>query len=128
MALEVQPHAGGELLQRLAGGHVNLRRSCSRPNCKGKLSKVAEDELGMECIGDAHVAGSDALLLTLSCSSHTVRSSGHKFAARLSLLSGAEQLDIAMLSSRAYGVWTMIVSSQLMLESTTLRRRGESVN
>ena len=49
VALEVQPHAGGELLQRLAGGHVNLRRSCSRPNCKGKLSKVAEDELGMEC-------------------------------------------------------------------------------
>ena len=62
VALEVQPHAGGELLQRLglAGVHVNLRRSCSRPNCKGKLSKVAEDELGIERIGDAHVASQPA--------------------------------------------------------------------
>ena len=32
VALEVQAHAGAEILQRLglAGGHVNLRRSCFR--------------------------------------------------------------------------------------------------
>ena len=110
MALEVQPHAGGELLQRLglAGDHVNLRRrSSSRPNCTDppkvlleSLPSLLKDELGTERIGDAHVAGSDALL-TLSCSSHIVHSSGHKLAAGLSLLSGPEQLeiDMAMLSS-----------------------------
>ena len=76
-------------------GYINFRS-----NCTGKLAKLAEDELGIERIGDAHVAGSDALL-TLSCSSHIVHSSGHKLAAGLSLLSGPEQLeiDMAMLSS-----------------------------
>jgi hypothetical protein len=67
----------------------------------GKLTKLAED-LGIERIGDSHFAGSDALL-TLSCYSEIAQRSQSKLAARLSLLSGAEEWDMGIKCGRSVG-------------------------
>ncbi|CAL5013846.1 unnamed protein product [Urochloa decumbens] len=75
----------------------------------GRLTKLAED-LGIGRIGEAHFAGSDAIL-TLSCFRNIVmRSSGQKFAARVSLLSGAEEFDMAIRCARSVDDCSAIVT------------------
>ncbi|CAL5000812.1 unnamed protein product [Urochloa decumbens] len=64
----------------------------------GKLTKLADD-LGIHRIGEAHFAGSDAIL-TLACFWNIMHNSVQKLAARLSLLSGVEEFDMAIKCSR----------------------------